>query len=68
MNLQIGTVLHEERINIRKPLGICQRYSLRITDNGGNTVMEFPILADAAADEYVAEINQKIQRAKGLLR
>ena len=41
---------------------------LRITDNSGNTVMEFPILADAAADEYVAEINQKFQRAKGLLK
>ena len=37
---------------------------LRITDNAGAVIMEFPILADAAADEYVAEINQKIMRAK----
>lgn len=37
---------------------------LSFTDNSGNTVIEFPILADASADNYVSDINLRIQRAK----
>lgn len=44
--------------------GVTRYEHLRITDLDGNTVIEFPILADASADEYVAEINTRIKREK----
>ncbi len=42
--------------------GITKYRHLRITSTDGSTVVEFPILADAAADEYAADINQRIRR------
>lgn len=39
---------------------------LRLVGNDGQTVMEFPILADASADEYVDDINVRIRRHKEL--
>ena len=42
--------------------GITKYRHLRITAADGSTVVEFPILADAAADEYAADINQRIRR------
>ena len=43
--------------------GITKYRHLRITRNDGSTLIEFPILADAAADEYAADISQRITRA-----
>ncbi|GEM_PF-1478866 len=37
---------------------------LRLTDNDGNVVAEFPVLVDATADEYVETINLRIRRHK----
>ncbi|MGM9642612.1 MAG: hypothetical protein ACI3XI_05320 [Eubacteriales bacterium] len=44
--------------------GFAKYRHLSFTDNSGNTVIEFPILADASADNYVTDINLRIQRAK----
>lgn len=44
--------------------GFAKYRHLRLTDNEGNIIMEFPIIADAASDEYVKDINQRITRAK----
>lgn len=44
--------------------GFAKYRHLRIVDNDGATVMEFPILGDAAADSYVNDINLRIARAK----
>lgn len=44
--------------------GFAKYRHLRILDNDGSTVIEFPILADAAADDYVNDINLRITRAK----
>ena len=37
---------------------------LRLCDTDGKIVIEFPIIADAAADDYVSDINLRITRAK----
>ena len=44
--------------------GFAKYRHLRLCDNDGNTVIDFPILADAAADDYVKDINLRITRAK----
>lgn len=43
--------------------GKTQYRHLRITRKDGTPIIEFPILADAAADEYAADISQRISRA-----
>jgi len=43
--------------------GITQYRHLRIIRADGSVLIEFPILADAAADEYAADISQRIMRA-----
>lgn len=44
--------------------GFAKYRHLRLCDNNGNIVIEFPIIADAAADDYVNDINLRISRAK----
>ncbi len=44
--------------------GFARYRHLTITDNEGNTVIEFPILKDASAEAYVNDINLRITRAK----
>ncbi len=44
--------------------GFAKYRHLKIVDNNGAAVMEFPILGDAAADSYVNDINLRITRAK----
>lgn len=44
--------------------GVTHYQHLRLTANDGSVLAEFPILGDAAADEYVAEINSRIRHAK----
>ncbi len=44
--------------------GFAKYRHLKIVDNNGEAVMEFPILGDAAADSYVSDINLRITRAK----
>lgn len=44
--------------------GFAKYRHLKIVDNDGEAVMEFPILGDAAADSYVNDINLRITRAK----
>ena len=44
--------------------GFAKYRHLRLCDNDGKIVIEFPIIADAAADDYVKDIAIRIQRAK----
>ena len=44
--------------------GFAKYRHLTLKDNEGTVVIDFPILADAAADEYVNDINLRITRAK----
>ena len=44
--------------------GFAKYRHLRLCDNEGKIVIEFPIIADAAADDYVTDINLRITRAK----
>ena len=44
--------------------GFAKYRHLTLKDNEGNVVIDFPILADAAADEYVNDINLRITRTK----
>ena len=44
--------------------GFAKYRHLALWDNDGKTVIDFPIIADAAADDYVADINLRITRAK----
>lgn len=44
--------------------GVTHYQHLRLTAADGSILAEFPILGDAAADEYVAEINSRIRHAK----
>lgn len=44
--------------------GVTHYQHLRLTGDDGAVLAEFPILGDAAADEYVAEINSRIRHAK----
>lgn len=44
--------------------GVTKYEHLRITDTDGKTIIEFPILGDADADGYAAEINSVIIKAK----
>ena len=44
--------------------GFAKYRHLTLKDNDGNVVIDFPIIADAAADDYVKDINLRITRAK----
>lgn len=44
--------------------GFAKYRHLTLKDNEGNIVIDFPIIADAAADDYVKDINLRITRAK----
>jgi hypothetical protein len=44
--------------------GFAKYRHLTLKDNEGNIVIDFPIIADAAADDYVKDIAIRIQRAK----
>ena len=44
--------------------GFAKYRHLTLFDNNDKIVIDFPILADAAADDYVKDINLRIQRAK----
>ena len=44
--------------------GFAKYRHLTLKDNEGNVVIDFPIIADAAADDYVNDINLRITRAK----
>lgn len=44
--------------------GFAKYRHLTLKDNDGKLVIDFPILADAAADDYVNDINLRITRAK----
>ncbi len=44
--------------------GFAKYRHLTLFDNDGKVVIDFPILADAAADDYVKDINLRITRAK----
>ena len=44
--------------------GFAKYRHLRLCDNEGKIVIEFPIIADAAADDYVKDIAVRISRAK----
>ena len=44
--------------------GFAKYRHLTLFDNNDKIVIDFPILADAAADDYVTDINLRIQRAK----
>lgn len=44
--------------------GVTPYRHLCVLDNAGETVASLPILADAAADEFIAEINSRIRHAK----
>lgn len=44
--------------------GFAKYRHLTLKDNDGSVIIDFPILADAAADDYVNDINLRIQRAK----
>ena len=44
--------------------GFAKYRHLTLKDNDGNVVIDFPILADAAADDYVNDINLRITRTK----
>ncbi len=44
--------------------GFARYRHLTISNNEGNTVIEFPILKDASAEAYVNDINLRILRAK----
>jgi len=60
-DLEKAELIHTEKVGYE---GITKYRHLRITNNAGEVVIEFPILADAAADEYVTNINQRITRRK----
>jgi hypothetical protein len=44
--------------------GFAKYRHLTLKDNEGNVVIDFPIIADAAADDYVNDINLRITRTK----
>lgn len=44
--------------------GFAKYRHLTLKDNEGNIAIDFPIIADAAADDYVKDINLRITRAK----
>lgn len=44
--------------------GFAKYRHLTLWDTDGNIVIDFPIIADAAADDYVSDINLRITRAK----
>ena len=44
--------------------GFAKYRHLALFDNDGSLVIDFPIIADAAADDYVNDINLRITRAK----
>ena len=44
--------------------GFAKYRHLTLKDNDGNVVIDFPIIADAAADDYVKDINLRITRTK----
>lgn len=44
--------------------GFAKYRHLTLKDNDGAIVIDFPIIADAAADDYVKDINVRISRAK----
>ena len=44
--------------------GFAKYRHLTLKDNDGAIVIDFPIIADAAADDYVKDINLRITRAK----
>jgi len=44
--------------------GFAKYRHLSLFDNEGNLIIDFPIIADAAADDYVTDINLRITRAK----
>jgi hypothetical protein len=44
--------------------GFAKYRHLALFDNDGSLVIDFPIIADAAADDYVSDINLRITRAK----
>ena len=44
--------------------GFAKYRHLALFDNDGHLVIDFPIIADAAADDYVSDINLRITRTK----
>lgn len=60
-DLKSAELVHTEKIGYK---GKTKYRHLRLYDNNGEVVMEFPILADASADEYVDDINVRIRRHK----
>ena len=62
--LDLGSVTLEHVPAKKGYEGFAKYRHLTLKDNDGNVVIDFPIIADAAADDYVKDINLRITRAK----
>lgn len=62
--LDLSTVTLEHVPEKKGYEGFAKYRHLTLKDNDGNIVIDFPIIADAAADDYVKDINLRITRAK----
>lgn len=62
--LELGSATLEHVPEKKGYEGFAKYRHLTLKDNDGNIAIDFPIIADAAADDYVKDINLRITRAK----